>query len=367
MKKIIRILVFLGFVLLNVNCEPNAKSNDQKIKPDDQNIKSNPQKGYHIIFGNEGENGIPILNNPEQIEIEKEVIEKRLKSYGFSSESFNIKIEKGTDIKDYKIVLKVETNDSLKQITSLVRTVGKLEFRETWNFNEAFPYLVKLDSVLKEKKYNSDNTLEKNSDGKYDLQEVNRLHPLFAILMISNPNTTAERGSSMLEPKIGVSHLDDTAKVNSFLSSSEANSLLPSGMKFKWTNNASLNKNNSYCELIAIKELLGQKAPLGSDQIAVNNKFNASLSFRKNEEAKIEINMNKEATETWAKLTKDNRARYIVIIIDDHVYIYAEVIGEIPDGKCFIPQDNLTENRLKVLAAVINGGELHLPIISIKE
>jgi SecD/SecF fusion protein len=353
MIKINLILVFLGFVILNANCQPNLKSNDQKV--------------YQIIFGNEGQNGIPLLNDANQIEIEKEVIEKRLKSYGFSSGGFNLNIEKGADIKDYKIVLQIEKNDSLKLFTSLLGNIGKIEFRETWRYDEVFPYLVIIDSVLKEKNINPNENKLKHSQDENILQEIKTRHPLFSKLLMSNPKTTQEYGSLMKQPKIVVSHLFDTAKVNSYFLNSEANSLIPSGIKFKWTLNISRNNNDSLYELIAVKELSGQKAPLGSDDIAVNNKFSTSLLFENKNKAEIEINMNSESTNIWHKMTLDNIDRSIAIIVDGHVYMYPTVINEIPNGRCVISQNNFSNEQLKILSAIINGGELHLPIISIKE
>jgi len=96
-----------------------------------------------------------------------------------------------------------------------------------------------------------------------DMEDFRKEFPLFAVL---NPSTD-QQGQLFPGPSIGLAHSRDTSRVNEYLNREQIRSIFPRDMMFRWTANAMDEAGNFY-RLIALKaNTRDGQAPLDGDVI----------------------------------------------------------------------------------------------------
>ena len=123
--------------------------------------------------------------------------------------------------------------------------------------------------------------------------------------------------------------------------------LFPAGMSFAWT--AKPNKEGFF-DLLPLKNF--RKLPLNPNTVKKS-------SFIKNYEGLQEllIELNKEYTEEWASMTRNNIDRSLAIVMDGKILMYPRVHSEIVGGKLVIV-GNYDNNELSLIKSVIASGVL---------
>lgn len=202
----------------------------------------------------------------------------------------------------------------------------------------------------------SDSTA-KDSTGM-DYEQRLKDFPLFSILI---PATTQD-GNLVDGAALGYSHKKDTAKVNAYFRLKQVSSLKPRDLMLRWTFKA-VDEAENYFQLIALKVTSRDgRAPLSGDVIT-----NARAEFGNNQAtAQVSMTMNTEGAKTWARLTKENIKREVAIVLDDYVYSYPTVQGEIKGGNSQIT-GNFTIAEAQDLANVLKSGKLPAPARIIEE
>lgn len=182
--------------------------------------------------------------------------------------------------------------------------------------------------------------------------------PLFSILI---PATTQD-GNLVDGAALGYAHKKDTAKVNAYFRLKQVASLKPRDLMLRWTFKA-VDKAENYFQLIALKVTSRDgRAPLSGDVIT-----NARAEFGNNQAtAQVSMTMNSEGAKAWARLTKENIKREVAIVLDDYVYSYPTVQGEIKGGNSQIT-GNFTIAEAQDLANVLKSGKLPAPARIIEE
>jgi SecD/SecF fusion protein len=172
------------------------------------------------------------------------------------------------------------------------------------------------------------------------------------------PNDTKEEEIQDLGPRpfFGFIKIKDTGKVNQLLKICYYKNIFPRNMKVLWTMKPRV-RDSLYLELIAIKIPTSDgKATIGGEVMV-----DAHPEFKNGYNA-ISISMNDEGTRIWRRFTYENIGKQIAIVIDDHVFSYPTVQGEIPNGKSTI-SGNFTKEEAKDFATVL---KFHwLPVHSI--
>ncbi|MCF8374676.1 MAG: protein translocase subunit SecDF [Bacteroidales bacterium] len=202
----------------------------------------------------------------------------------------------------------------------------------------------------------SDSTA-KDSTGM-DYEQRLKDFPLFSILI---PATTQD-GNLVDGAALGYSHKKDTAKVNAYFRLKQVSSLKPRDLMLRWTFKA-VDEAENYFQLIALKVTSRDgHAPLSGDVIT-----NARAEFGNNQAtAQVSMTMNSDGAKTWARLTKENIKREVAIVLDDYVYSYPTVQGEIKGGNSQIT-GNFTIAEAQDLANVLKSGKLPAPARIIEE
>jgi SecD/SecF fusion protein len=191
-------------------------------------------------------------------------------------------------------------------------------------------------------------------------EDFARENPLFAIL---RPAVYQEGGNYFpgQGPVVGYVAIRDTAKVNEYLNIPRVRSLFPR-TKFLWTVKP-YDADGKLLQLVAIKVSTREGiAPMEGDVITdarqTFGQFGAS--------PEISMTMNPEGARKWRQLTRENVGSSIAIVLDDMVYSFPTVQGEIAGGNSSIT-GNFTINEAKDLANVLKAGKLPAPARIVEE
>lgn len=193
-----------------------------------------------------------------------------------------------------------------------------------------------------------------NQDSKMDDAALRREYPLFSVLQPMQNNG----------PVVGVALASDTAEVNRMLAIKQVAELFPRELRLKWTiKPIDENAKQLAFQLVAIKVTNRDgRAPLEGDVITDARddfgQYSASST--------VSMKMNAEGSKTWARLTKENVGREIAIVLDDYVYSFPTVNGEISGGRSEI-SGHFTPEEAKDLANVLNSGKMPAPARIIQE
>jgi len=317
-------------------------------------------------------------------------------------------------------LLGVKTKERVRQ---LLQGTAKLEFWLTWENREVYPMLeqadVKLGKVLQgiaevvedsipedttvteevavvedelaeEVVVEHDSTTEETTDDASDLfealetggtdstagdsslasaadqqsaEEYAKDHPLFSVMrpaIFQNPETQQyEYGRG---PVVGYVAIKDTGLVNEYLARKEIQSFFPPRLKFLWTAKP-YDDEGKFLQLLAIKiDNRDGKAALEGDVIV-----DASQQFDQfSGSPEISMTMNGEGANKWRILTGGHVGESIAIALDDYVYSYPTVNGEIAGGQSSI-SGNFEIEEAKLIANILKAGKLPAPARIVEE
>jgi SecD/SecF fusion protein len=184
-------------------------------------------------------------------------------------------------------------------------------------------------------------------------------NPLFAYLTLNLQELDGQYYDGQ-GPLVGYANAKDTAIINRYLGMT---SDLFRNARFLWTAKP-LNETDAsnIFSLIAIRvKNTDGKAPLEGDLVA-----DAWQDYDQNGQVEVSMVMNSEGAKVWKKLTGDNVGRSIAIVLDDYVYSYPTVNGEIPSGRSSISGD-FSVAEAQDLANVLKSGKLPAPARIVEE
>jgi len=283
-----------------------------------------------------------------------------------------------------------------ERVRKLLQGSANLEFWETYNAQEALPYLAQLNQAYAAEMSHLDaeapaaseaseapevseapaapevadsaknaldaaaekvSTADGDGEDSESIERIRRQNPLLAYL------DTRFAGLAML----GYANANDVAKINEVINSDVAKKVLPADLKLLWSAKPARleGAKGDYYELYAIKVTdPNGKAPLSGDVI-VNAKDDFSQGLGKSEPV-VSMQMNTEGTRIWANLTKMNIGRAIAIVLDDVVYSAPRVNDEITGGNSQI-SGSFTPSETKDLANTLNSGKMPAPTRIVQE
>ena len=264
-----------------------------------------------------------------------------------------------------------------ERVRKLLQGSANLEFWETFDSKEIYPYLTAVDNrlraILATDNAATDSTAVETADAKavsaadslaaalkgepadnaVAMEQMKKEHPLASILQL-NPN-----GSCV----VGYADYKDTAQVNTYLAMKEVKEMLPKDLRLKWgVKGADFDKTGRIFELYAIKSSeRNGRAPLEGDVIT-----DAKDEFDSFGKPCVSMSMNTDGSRRWAVLTKNNVGKSIAIVLDDYVYSAPNVNGEITDGHSLI-SGHFTPEVTKDLANVLRSGKMPAPARIVQE
>lgn len=265
-----------------------------------------------------------------------------------------------------------------ERVRKLLQGTASLEFWTTYENSEVFRYLQEANNIIKEvvASEEGENAVDaaetvttESGDLVSDLiakdsmsvDELNysKNNPLFYAL-----NPSMYNGQLMPGPIIGMAHYKDTAQVNRWLALPQVKAVLPADMVPMWTvKPSSRAQSDSYFDLIAIKaNTRDGKAPLNGGVVT-----DARLSYSNmGGQPEVDMVMNAEGAQVWARLTADNIGKSIAIVLDGMVYSFPTVNTEITGGRSNI-SGHFTIEEAEDLANVLKSGKLPAPATIVQE
>jgi len=201
-------------------------------------------------------------------------------------------------------------------------------------------------------------SLDSSTDEIQNPNQIAKDYPLFSLL---RPNVN-QQGDLMKGAGVGIAHYKDTAEINSLLRLPQIRTIFPRDVRFLWSYKA-LRGTQDFYELVAIKVTSRDGlAPLDGGSVS-----NARSEFgQTGARAEVSMAMNSEGAKIWARLTRENIGRQIAIVLDNYVYSFPVVQGEIKGGRSSITGDfSITEAQ--DLANVLKSGKLPAPARIVEE
>ena len=205
---------------------------------------------------------------------------------------------------------------------------------------------------LTENKTEEEQVAESQTD-----EEIAKNHPLLAKLQMFNSNSA----------RVGIAMVKDTAAINQMLAEARAMNIFPRQLKLAWTKDAQTysgenGEGGAFLDLVALKMSRDNKCALGGEVIT-----DARQDYGQNNQVEVTIQMNQEGAKTWKRLTSENIGKQIAIVLDDLVYSYPVVNGEIPNGRSSISGGGMTIEEAQDLANILKAGKLPAPARILEE
>jgi len=316
--------------------------------------------------------------NNTEIERIKFILTKRLNAFGID----NPIIRPGDKPELIVVEIPGKVND-LQRLRKLLQSSAKLEFWETYENAEMYENLTKLNTALSEELYpelkdtvveekvvvKEGTSMEEQFAAQKSEKEIEeermmnaqKKNPVFALLTPSLRYNARQQPEALRDgPVVGMALAKDTAIINSYLNSPTSKKIFGSKVKFLWTHEPLKEANGDIYELIAIKVNRNGKAALWDNVVEDANVDDSEFGLQ------ILMSMTKTAAIDWQKLTRDNVGRAIAIVLDDQVYSYPIVNGEISGGKASI-SGNFTKQEAKDFANVLKVGCLPVAVGIVQE
>ena len=274
-----------------------------------------------------------------------------------------------------------------ERVRKLLQGSANLEFWETYNSQEIYPYLVQLnqkyaitggEAEAEEAAADSTATAEVAADsvaatsgdlaaklasGKKDAKvdakakaDALKQNPLLAVLQ------PVPQGLSI----VGYANARDTADVNKVIYSDIARQVLPAECKLRWgAQPEDFGGENTKGDIFALYALKvtepNGRAPLEGDVIT-----NAKDEFDQMGHPSVSMQMTSDGARRWSQITKQNIGRGVAIVLDDAVYSSPRILTQIDGGNSQIT-GNFTIETTKDLANTLNSGKMPAPTRIVQE
>ncbi len=382
---------------------PTDNNFNQALTNAEQRAKSS-QTGYVRLFVEEFQKLLPgtplakffatkdnashITANSTDVEVERfleresnnaiensfQVLRTRIDKFGVASP--NIQLQQGTN----RIMIELPGVTDEQRVRNLLQGSAKLEFWNTYENMEVYPILENLNTALastvsQQTPATTDTTAADTTQSDAGLlatlgagsdttlSEADPLlalqNPLFNVLQPSTMMTPDNQVVLAPGPVVGIAQLRDTAKVNAFLRSPEAQQIIPANVKLLWAVKPDM-RAPEQLEMYAIR-------PVGMDNTAAlsgNVVTSARSDYGQDGQPVVSMEMNAEGARAWRRITAEaapksmnERGQSIAIVLDNVVYSAPTVNTEIAGGRSEI-SGSFTVEDTQDLANVLNAGRL---------
>jgi SecD/SecF fusion protein len=300
-----------------------------------------------------------------------------------------------------------------QRVRKLLQGTAKLEFWETYNFSELYTYFDEANATLRTEEILEEETAEAkleneatsldntesntvsdkdettteigeetivgddeestnklleqiesdttaNPSDEMDFNDYAKKYPLYAYLQPSYAQDESGTPYPAQTARIGFAAIKDTARINRMLRITK--DIFPRDMKLVWTVKPNP-QTPDVLELVALKASFRDgSAALGGDVIV-----DARQDYDQNGGIAVDMQMNAQGAKTWKRLTGESIGKQIAIVLDNYVYSFPVVNGEIPSGRSSISGGSMDLTEAQDLANVLKAGKLPAPAHIVEE
>jgi SecD/SecF fusion protein len=345
-------------------------------------IFATPEMRERISFNSTNEEVLRDLNREVNLAVDRSfnILRTRIDRFGVAQPNIQKLQTSG------RILVELPGIKEPDRVRRLLQGTARLEFWETYEFSELYPFFADANQRLREyaptTQANNQTSqadpieelvpeptepaevLDTTDDELLDLlatdpddvlapdAQMAEQNPLFALL---NMNIVRDPSSGEFflgnGPMVGSAAIRDTAAVNNMLRQPNIRSLFPREMQLHWTVKPQGQAEN-VLQLVAIKVPTRGEPPLTGEVIV-----DARQDFSPTGAAEVTMAMNSEGAREWRRLTRDNIGKSIAIVLDDYVYSFPTVQSEIAGGRSQIT-GNFTVAEAQDLANILRAGSL---------
>jgi SecD/SecF fusion protein len=282
-----------------------------------------------------------------------------------------------------RILIELPGQTNPKRVRELLSGTANLEFWECYENSEIIGYLSQANNLLKEIQANSEKEKAKpveqakneavadtskkdqslldliNKDTTKVAENTSReaftlQNPLFGVL---SPRVN-QQGQPLPTSMIGLANGRDTAKVDALLNMKQIKALFPRDLKLAWSQNPyKYDPTKSLYELHAMKITTRDGRPPLDGNVITSARTSSGVT---GSEIKVDMSMNSEGAKTWARITRENIGRSVIVLLDGYVRSSATVQNEITGGNTEIT-GNFTIEEADDLANILKSGKLPAP------
>ena len=278
-----------------------------------------------------------------------------------------------------RILVELPGQTDPQRVRELLKGTANLEFWESYDNGEIIGFLAQANELLRTIHF-TDNDNEavttqetaaadttKTVDALLDIisrdttqgagvstqDDFLAQNPLFGVL---SPRVSPD-GQPLPSCMIGLAHGRDTAKVNAMLKMNQVRAIFPRDVKFMWSQNPhKYDESSSYYELHAIKITTRDGRPPLDGEVITSARPDRGLAG----DVRVTMSMNGEGAKTWARMTRENIGRCVVVALDGYVRSYPRVQNEITGGNTEISGD-FTIEEADDLANILRSGKMPAP------
>ncbi|WP_075602353.1 protein translocase subunit SecDF [Saccharicrinis aurantiacus] len=337
-------------------------------------IFNTPEMKGRIDYNTSNDDVLKVIRVESQSAIDNafNILRTRIDRFGVSQPNVQ-KLEKAG-----RVLVELPGIKDPQRVRKLLQGTASLEFWETYEMSEIVNSLIQanqkvteIEAVKAEANKPADEEVAKveteevkedglladldAEDSAVDSLQAETTKSLFSVLMPSQRQTGATVGMALSK---------DTAKVNSYMSLPQVQSVFPKNVRFMWgvkalpqrkLQDGTMSKDQIF-ELFAIKVSSHDgRPPLEGDVIT-----SARAETGQRGDYEVSMGMNAEGANVWARLTKSNIDKSIAIVLDGYVYSAPTVNGEIKGGRSSIT-GNFSPEEAKDLANILKSGKLPAP------
>ncbi len=341
-----------------------------------------------------------VIRKETQVAIDNsvQILRNRIDQFGVAQPSFQELGASG------RVMIELPGIKDPKRVRKLLQGAAKLEFWETYENADVYPWLDDANRKIKEildieaglvpeevdstaLEQESVETQDPAAEGADDLiaeiadttgeeslidqlesdttaqaedqtyEEYAANNPLFAVL---NPHGSAE--GLYKGPVIGRSLGYDTVKVNRYLNMEQIKSIFPSNIRFYWTAKP-MDGTEDVFALLAIK-VSNREGKAALDGSVVTK---ARAEFGAGSQPEVSITMNAEGGKIWERLTQESIGHAIAIVLDNYVRSYPNVNAKISGGRSSISGGGMTIEEAQDLANILKSGKMDAPAVILTE
>ena len=306
-----------------------------------------------------------------------QILDHRINQFGVAQPSINLDEAHGI------ISVELAGASDPDRVRKYLQSTANLQFWEVYNVGELQNSLVNADKVLqnylngvKNDTTTSDTTNAtakvadslKKKDSSANQANAN---PLLRSMQFLQPSQDPKTGAPHYYAQLAVARIQDTGKINGYLSNPLVRNQFPQDLRFVWgkQNADEDGKLSNVLDLYAIKTQPGtEKAKIEGSIIE-----NASQDFDPiSSDVVVEMSMNKQAAKAWADMTTKNVGKPIAIVLDNIVYSAPNVIEPISGGNSRITMgrgrnSNQSITEAQDLANILKSGKLDAPARIVQE
>ncbi len=305
------------------------------------------------------------------------LLKKRIDKFGVVSPT--VYLDKSTD----RITVELPGVQSPKRARKLLQATANLEFWEMYRAVDLLgsrtegPY-VQLNNALKTNKKYNDKAKEKPVLDSTQLAQIEKIKSDTALAQTKKDSMIAAIDPSQVkdtsdvgplftalsvmppqdenDPFYGFVKISDTAKVMAMLNSDEAKRIIPRDVRFLWGSNVEKAKETGakMLQIFAINTRGEKKATLTGERITSTS---VSTSSKGGLDYAVSLEMDKEGTRLWKKMTEANVKRCVAVVLDEKVQSWPRVNEVIPNGRTQI-SGNFSATDANDLANVLSIGKL---------